>query len=84
MICLSNSAPSSYPIKLATLNDHEVYYIIVIDALDECSASGVVEILIKTILDGVAEIPLKFFITSRPEDWVKRAFRYHPSHLSDR
>jgi len=47
------------PIKLATASHPEVYYIIVLDAIDECSASGVVEILIKTAIDGMSDIPFK-------------------------
>ena len=50
------------PIKLATVNDHEVYYIIVIDAFDKRSPSEAVETLIKIVLDGVAEIPLNALI----------------------
>jgi len=54
--------------------------IIVIDAIDECSSSGRVEILIKTILDGVAKTPLKFFITSRPEPHIRKAFHYYSAY----
>ena len=44
--------------------DVKVYKVIVIDALDECSSSSIVESLIKAILDSVADIPLKVFILS--------------------
>jgi len=54
--------------------------IIVIDALDECSAPKMVEILINTILDGVAGILLKFFITSRPESHIRKAFHCQSAH----
>ena len=64
------------PVKLAAENEHDIHYIIVIDAMDECSGSGIVEMLINAILDGVTDIPLKFFITSRPETWIRRAFNH--------
>ena len=63
------------PIKRAIDMDVKVYKVIIIDALDECSSSWMVESLIKAILDGVTDLPLKFFILSRPENWIKRAFR---------
>ena len=52
------------PIKCAIDKDIKIYKIIVIDALDECSSPEVVESLIKAILNGVADVPLKFFILS--------------------
>ena len=52
------------PITLTTINDNKVYYIIIINALDKCLGSGIVNMLIKAILNGVVRIPLKFFITS--------------------
>ena len=76
-----NSLPQQFislivnPIKRVIDTDAKIYKVIVIDALDECSSSSIVELLIKAILNGVADIPLKFFILSRPENWIKRAFR---------
>lgn len=61
------------PIKLAT--EIKGCIVIVIDAIDECSSPWMVETLIRTILDCVTNLPLKFFITSRPEDWIKTIFR---------
>ena len=63
------------PIKQVVDKDVKIYRVIVIDALDECSSSSIVESLIKAILYSVVDIPLKFFILSRPEHWIKRAFR---------
>ena len=63
------------PIKQVIDTDVKIYKVIVIDTLDECSSSWIVKSLIKAILDGVADIPLKCFILSRPENWIKRAFR---------
>ena len=62
------------PTKRVIDKDIKIYKVIVIDALDECSSQWIVEALIKAILEGVADIPLKFFILSRSEDWIKRAF----------
>ena len=62
------------PIKCAIDKDIKIYKIIVIDALDECSSPWVVKSLIKAIFNGVPDVPLKFFILSRPEDWIKRTF----------
>jgi hypothetical protein len=76
-----NSLPEQFsslvkkPIKLTTENENSIDKIIVIDAIDECFTLWIVESLIRTILDGVADIPLKFFITSRTEDWIKATFR---------
>ena len=76
------------PIKRAIHHDTDFYKIVVIDALDECSSllnprasRWTVRSLVMTILDGVADIPLKFFVLSRPEDWIKNAFRHNPSSL---
>ena len=64
------------PIKHVIDKDVEIYKIIVTNALDECSSPWVIESLIKAILNGVTDIPLKFFILSRPEDWIKRTFSH--------
>ena len=77
-----NSLPHQFsslivnPIKSAIDEDVNIYKVIVIDALDECSQPQIVVSLIKAILNGVADIPLKFCIVSRPEDWIKSAFRH--------
>jgi len=55
------------PINLAMDNEckeHGSNYVVVLDTLDESSVSGVVQTLIRTILNGILGIPLKFFITS--------------------
>src|SRR3979490_122009 len=69
------------PVKIATENEQGVYYIIVIEAMDECSASGIVEMFIKAILDGMTNVPLKVFTTSRPESWIKRVFHAHARRI---
>ena len=65
-----NSLPQQFsslivnPIQRVIDKDVKIYKIIVIDALDECSSLWIVQSLIKAILDGVVDIPLKFFISS--------------------
>ena len=76
-----NSLPHQFsslivdPIHRAINKDVKLYKVIVIDALDECSSQQIVVSLIKAILNGIADIPLKFFIVSRPEGWIMSAFR---------
>ncbi|KAG8724602.1 hypothetical protein FRC09_016745 [Ceratobasidium sp. 395] len=41
--------------------------VVVIDALDECDDQGGVAKVITTLLSHAAELPVKFFVTSRPE-----------------
>ena len=76
-----NSLPEQFnllitgPIESVVPNKINTYKIVVIDAIDECSHQLKVESLIKAICDGVSNIPLKFFISSRPEQWIAKAFR---------
>ena len=62
------------PINCAIGNTIKIYRVIVIDALDECSLSSIVKSLIKAILNGVANISLKFIILSWPENWIRGPF----------
>ena len=77
-----NSLPHQFrslivnPIKRVISKDVKMYKVIVIDALDECSSPWIVDSLIRAILNGVSNIPLKFFIVSRPEDRIRSAFRH--------
>lgn len=41
--------------------------VVVIDALDECDEDESVQRLLETIFQNVRDLPLKFFVTSRPE-----------------
>ena len=50
--------------------------VIVLDALDECSDQSLVAELLCVILEHIKSLPVKFFITSRPEIVVKESF-YH-------
>ena len=48
--------------------------VIVLDALDECSDQSLVAELLSVILRHSKSLPVKFFITSRPEIKVKESF----------
>ena len=54
-------------------------YVIVIDALDECTNLGVVEKLIQTIVAFAPDIRLKFFISSRDITQIRSAFHHNPN-----
>ena len=77
-----NSLPTQFdrlltgPISRVIPKGTKTYKVVVIDAIDECSHHTKVESLIKTICDGVSNFPLKFFVSSRPEEWVETSF--HP------
>ncbi|CAE6520975.1 unnamed protein product [Rhizoctonia solani] len=45
--------------------------VIVVDALDECSDPHIVELFIGVLFRSVMELPIKFFITSRPEPAIR-------------
>jgi hypothetical protein len=40
---------------------------VVIDALDECDSRNGVELVLDTLFEFAADLPLRFFVTSRPE-----------------
>ena len=54
--------------------------VIVLDALDECSDQSLVAELLDMILRHSKSLPVKFFITSRPEIVVKESFDYSWDH----
>ena len=54
--------------------------VIVLDALDECSDQSLVAELLDMILGHSKSLPVKFFITSRPEVVVKESFDYSWDH----
>ena len=51
-----------------------VFPVIVLDALDECSDQFLVAELLSVILKHSTSLPVKFFITSRPEIRLKESF----------
>ena len=53
--------------------------VVIIDALDECHDEEAVSVILVALSQFVADLrPLKFLITSRPEDRIVRGFRYDP------
>ncbi|KAG9122789.1 hypothetical protein FRC07_000678, partial [Ceratobasidium sp. 392] len=42
--------------------------VVVIDALDECSGRGDARMFLDTLLSFAQDLPIKFFVTSRPDD----------------
>ena len=54
--------------------------VIVLDALDECSDQSFVTELLDVILKHSRSLPVKFFITSRPEIVVKESFGHSLDH----
>ena len=54
--------------------------VIVLDALDECSDQSPVTELLDVILGHSKSLPVKFFITSRPEMVVKESFDHSRAH----
>ncbi|KAL5633016.1 hypothetical protein ACGC1H_003493 [Rhizoctonia solani] len=45
--------------------------VIVVDALDECSDPHIVELFLDLLFRSVIELPVKFFVTSRPEPAIR-------------
>jgi hypothetical protein len=58
----------------------EVIPVIILDALDECSDQHLVSELLSEILKHNKSLPVKFFISSRPEVEVKDAFDHASGH----
>jgi hypothetical protein len=54
--------------------------VIILDALDECSDQHLVSELLSEILKHNKSLPVKFFISSRPEVEVKDAFDHASGH----
>ncbi|KAG6826811.1 hypothetical protein H0H87_006317, partial [Tephrocybe sp. NHM501043] len=76
------------PMK-AVQNNMPPGVVIVIDALDECENGSLVELLLQTLFKSASQLPVKFFVTSRPEPSIQRKMLgtngYNPSvfHLHD-
>ncbi|EAU82131.1 HNWD3 [Coprinopsis cinerea okayama7 len=48
--------------------------VVVIDALDECDKDKATELLLRAIIAQKPSVPLKFFVTSRPETAIRETF----------
>lgn len=71
------------PVQRVFPNPAKTYQIVVIDAIDECSDQSIVESLIGVILACALDLPLKFFIASRPEPRIRKAFRNNATPSSN-
>ena len=70
------------PLTAAYRDNREVMVVpvIVLDALDECSDQSLVAELLSVILKHSASLPVKFFITSRPEIRLNESFHKSWAH----
>jgi len=69
------------PLMTAYRDTKEVVVpIIVLDALDECFDQSLVTELLSVILKHSESLPVKFFITSRPEIRLKESFNKSQAH----
>ena len=64
----------------AVYRDTKGVPVIVLDALDECSDQSLVAELLSVILKHSNSLPVKFFITSRPEVVLKETFGHCLGH----
>ena len=67
------------PIK-SVVNSSLKTYVVVIDALDECTNVGTVEKLIQAIVGFAPDMPLKFILTSRATTVIGKAFRHNSEY----
>ncbi|KAF8802565.1 hypothetical protein BYT27DRAFT_6755542 [Phlegmacium glaucopus] len=70
------------PLTTAYRDSREVVAVIVLDALDECSDHSLVAELLAVILEHSTSLPVKFFITSRPDTVFKEYFDQSQAHSS--
>ncbi|CAE6502655.1 unnamed protein product [Rhizoctonia solani] len=45
--------------------------VIIVDALDECNDPGIVERFLYLLFHSIADLPIKFYVTSRPEPAIR-------------
>ncbi|CUA75362.1 hypothetical protein RSOLAG22IIIB_11679 [Rhizoctonia solani] len=55
--------------------------VVIIDALDECSHKRGTEIILDVLFKFAAGLPLKFFVTSRPEPYIRNNIRTQSEQL---
>ncbi|CAE6479997.1 unnamed protein product [Rhizoctonia solani] len=46
--------------------------VVVVDALDECSDSRIIELFLGLLFSSASKLPIKFFVTSRPEPLIRK------------
>ncbi|EMD32809.1 hypothetical protein CERSUDRAFT_161328 [Gelatoporia subvermispora B] len=53
--------------------------VLVIDALDECADDKATEVILSELITQSPDIPVKFFVTSRPEPYIRAQFNMRPN-----
>ena len=66
------------PIK-SVLDSSIKTYVVVIDALDDCTKLVTVEKFIQAVVEFAPDTPLKFFISSRDTTQIRSAFHHNPN-----
>ncbi|EMD36771.1 hypothetical protein CERSUDRAFT_123824 [Gelatoporia subvermispora B] len=61
-----------------TFGSERPAWVFVIDAVDECSDDKATEVLLSELVSQSLDIPVKFFITSRPEPHIRAHFNMRP------
>ncbi|CAE6412324.1 unnamed protein product [Rhizoctonia solani] len=54
--------------------------VIVVDALDECNDPHIVELFLDLLFRSARELPIKFFVTSRPEPAIRNKMMLESEH----
>ncbi|KAG8756033.1 hypothetical protein FRC11_005571, partial [Ceratobasidium sp. 423] len=54
--------------------------VIVVDALDECTDPHIVELFLDLLFCSVVDLPIKFFVTSRPEPAIRSRMMVESEH----
>ena len=62
------------PVRTTAGVVNKLHKVVVIDAVDECANLEVVALFIKLVLECASKIPLKIFLASRDEYWIRNAF----------
>lgn len=63
------------PLRAAAADFEGTSFVVVIDALDECTSQSQVADLLLAIARHASSLPLKFFVTSRPEKDIRKTFK---------
>ncbi|KAF8748415.1 Polysaccharide lyase family 8, N terminal alpha-helical domain [Rhizoctonia solani] len=66
---------SQYQVAIDRQNDERL--VVVIDALDECSSADGVGIILDVLFRAAPNLPVKFFVTSRPEPDIRLRVEAH-------
>ncbi|EUC60810.1 vegetative incompatibility protein HET-E-1 [Rhizoctonia solani AG-3 Rhs1AP] len=54
--------------------------VVVVDALDECSDPHIVEMFLGLLFRSIADLPIKFYVTSRPEPAIRNKMMSESEH----